>query len=107
MSNIITIIIENVLPSAKEKYVYHHYKQLSVHHPFKESIPAYLHDRPHGIITHCLDRKLKGFKFTASSVHDIHPEKGVFEIERSSGRQHRVDFGNDHIPCKHFLCSVP
>ena len=120
MSNIITIIIENFLPSAKEKYVYHQCKQLSVHCPYKQSIPTYLHGRSQGIITHCLDRKVKNSGFTATSIHDIHLEKGVFEIEKSSGTVHKVDFGIEdnnpsctckdwiryHIPCKHFFCSI-
>lgn len=117
MSSIITTIVESFLPSAKEKYVYYQCKQLSSHRPYKQSIPPYLHDRPHRVIVHCLDRKVKSSGFTATSVHDIDHDKGVFEVEKSSGSQHKVDFGSEtgepsctckdwiryHIPCKHFF----
>ena len=92
MSSIITTIVESFLPSAKEKYVYYQCKQLSSHRPYKQSIPPYLHDRPHRVIVHCLDRKVKSSGFTATSVHDIDHDKGVFEVEKSSGSQHKVDF---------------
>ena len=68
------------------------------------------------MIVHCLDRKVKSSGFTATSVHDIDHDKGVFEIEKLSGTRHKVDFGSQtgepsctckdwiryHIQCKHF-----
>ena len=95
MSSIITTIVESFLPSAKEKYVYHQCKQLSSHRPYKQSIPAYLHDRPHNVIVHCLDRKVKSSGFTGTSVHDIDHDKGVFEVEKLSGTRYKVDFGSE------------
>lgn len=97
--------------------MYYQCKQLSSHRPYKPSIPVYLHDRPHSVIVHCLDRKVKSSGFTATSIHDIDNERGIFEVRKPSGVHHKVDFGIEtnepsctckdwiryHIPCKHFF----
>ena len=86
---------------------------------YHSHIPSYLHDRPRSVIIHCLDRRTNSAKILADNVHDIDSEKGVFEVEKTSGSKHRVDFGKSnleqmpscsckdwlrhHIPCKHFF----
>jgi len=66
---------------------------------------------------HCLDRKAKGEKFPAHSVHDIDGVEDILEVEKESGSKKTVDFGicNEenmpactckdwlrfHMPCKH------
>ena len=90
-----------------------------MYHSYHSHIPSYLHDQPRSVIIHCLDRRTNSSKFLANSIHDINSEKGVFEVEKTSGSKHRVDFGISssqqmpsctckdwlryHIPCKHFF----
>ena len=79
----------------------------------------YLHNRPRGVILHCLDRISRSSKYAPESVYDIHTEQGTFEVEKTAGGRHTVKFGIDtpdempsctcrdwqrhHIPCKHFF----
>ena len=53
-------------------------------------IPSYLHDRPKSVIIHCLDRRTNSSKFLADNIHYV---DSVFEVEKTSGSKHRVDFG--------------
>lgn len=120
LSNIITIIVEQFLPSCKQKYLFQNYKQSSLYRSYKDFIPDYLHNRPHTIIRHCLNRKSKSVKYAAHDVRDVDLERGIFEVERAKGGSHTVDFkgGNSsqelpsctcrdwtkyRIPCKHFF----
>ena len=86
---------------------------------YHSHIPSYLHDRPRSIIIHCLDRRTNSAKILADNIHDVDSEKGIFEIEKTSGSKNRVHFGTStseqmpsctckdwlryHIPCKHFF----
>ena len=95
------------------------FQQSSMYRSYHSHIPSYLHDRPRSVIIHCLDRRTNSSKFLADSIHDIDSEKGVFEVEKTSGSKHRVNFGISssqqmpsctckdwlryHIPCKHFF----
>ncbi len=51
-----------------------------------------VHNRPRSIIIHCLDRQTNSAKISASQIHDIDIVRGVFELEKSSGKKHTVDF---------------
>ena len=82
-------------------------------------MPTYLHDRPRSVIIHCLDRKAKGDRFSANSIHDIDHAIGIFEVEKESGSRKTLNFGQSteegmpsctckdwqrfHLPCKHFF----
>ena len=119
LSNIITILIEQYLPTCKQKYLFQNYKQSSQYRSYKKCVPAYLHDRPRGVVLHCLDRKTKSLKYSPEAVSDVDKEEGVFEVEKPAGGRHTVNFGKTaqdempsctcrdwqryHIPCKHFL----
>ena len=120
LSNIITIIVEQFLPSCKQKYLFQNYKQSSLYRSYKDFVPDYLHNKPHAVIRHCLDRKSKGVKYAAHDVHDVDAERGIFEIDRVKGGSHTVDFKGGsssqdlpsctckdwtkhRIPCKHFF----
>ena len=86
---------------------------------YQSYIPSYLHDRPRSVIVHCLDRKANSSKILSEQIHDIDNVTGVFEIEKTSGKKHTVNFGTEdpnympsctckdwlrhHIPCKHFF----
>ena len=71
------------------------------------------------VILHGLDRRTNSAKFSAESVHDVDKENGIFEVEKTSGGRHTVNFGilnadnmpsctckdwvRHHLPCKHFF----
>ena len=119
LSSTISIIVENYLPSVKNKYLLQNYQQSSLYRSYKSFIPSYLHDRPRSVILHCLDRRTNSAKFSAESVHDVDKENGIFEVEKTSGGRHTVNFGilnadnmpsctckdwvRHHLPCKHFF----
>ena len=119
LSSTITIIVEIYLPSIKHKYLLQNCQQSSFYRSYKSFTPSYLHDRPRSVILHCLDRRTNSAKFSAESVHEMDEENGVFEVEKTSGDRHTVNFGilNEdnmpscmckdwvryHLPCKHFF----
>lgn len=86
---------------------------------YHSHIPSYLHNRSRSVIIHCLDRRTNSAIILADNIHDIDGAKGVFEVEKTSGSKHRIDFGistleqmpsctckdwlRHHIPCKHFF----
>ena len=92
LSSTITVIVENYLPSIKHKYLLQNYQQSSLYRSYKTFIPPYLHDCPRSVILHCLDRRTNSAKFSAESVHDIDKENGVFEVEKTAGGRHTVNF---------------
>ena len=71
------------------------------------------------MILHCLDRKANSSKILSEHVHDIDSAAGIFDVEKTSGGKHRVNFGTQspnhmplctckdwirhHLPCKHFF----
>ena len=118
LSYVISIIVNDYLPSCKQKYLFQNYQQLSQYRSYKDTVPSYLHDRPRSVILHCLNRKAKGERIPAHYVHDVNETIGVFEVEKESGSKKTVNFGcnNDdipsctckdwqrfHLPCKHFF----
>ena len=117
LSNIVTIIVEQFLPSCQSKYLFQNYKQSSQYRSYKKFVPTYLHDRPHSVILHCLERKSKSAKYAVDSVHDVDPDLGIFKIEKDEKTRYTVKFGTSddmpsctckdwlryHIPCKHFF----
>ena len=71
------------------------------------------------MIIHCLDGKTNSNKILPEHIHDIDFVMGIFEVEKTSGGKHMVDFGSKshdqlpwctckdwlrhHLPCKHFF----
>ena len=95
--------------------MFQNYQQLSEYRAYKDSIPAYLQNRPRSVIVHCLNRETKGERIPAHYVHDTDETLGVFQVEKESGRT--VNFGQQnkdmpsctckdwkrfHLPWKHF-----
>ena len=119
LSSTIAILVEEYLPSCKQKYLFQNYQQSSQYRAYKSFVPTYLHNRPRSLIAHCLDRKAKGEKFSSNAVHDIDREIGTFEVEKDSSSKKTVNFGHCtqdnmpsctckdwqrfHLPCKHFF----
>ena len=117
LSSTVTIIVDKYLPSVKYKYLLQNYQQLSQYRQYKSCIPPYLHDRPRSVILHCLERRTSSTKFSAQSLQVIDNDSGIFEIYKTSGGKHTVDFGlrdntpsctckdwiRHHLPCKHFF----
>ena len=93
LSSTVSIIVESFLPTQRQQYVLRNYQQSSMYRSYHSHIPSYLHDRPRSVIIHCLDRQTNSSKILADNTRDIDSEKGVFEIEKTSGNKHRVDFG--------------
>ena len=90
------------------------FSQIYDHHRCTRNSSRYLHDRPHSVILHCLERKSKSAKYAVHSVHDVDPDLGIFEI----ATQPIAKFGTSDdmpscivqrlvfvptIPCKHFF----
>ena len=96
VSAITTLLVEDYLPTAYQKYLLQNHKQTSMYRTYNDFVPDYLRDRPRNIILHCLDRMERSQKLTASNIIDNDQEKGIFEIMKSSGAKYRVIFGNDN-----------
>ena len=65
----------------QSKYLFQNYKQSSQYRSYKKFVQAYLHDRPHSVILHFLERKSKSAKYAVHSVHDVDSDLGIFEIK--------------------------
>ena len=118
LSTVCTILIESFLPDAHQKYLCLNYMQSNQYRSYKSHVPDYLHDRPKGVIIHCLERKSKALKYTEEDVQE-HKDDGVFTVRRSKGKMHTVritanaeddmpactcvDWQQWHIPCKHMF----
>ena len=116
LSNIMCIIVEQYLPSCKQKYLFNNYRQLSSYRMYKASITAYLHNRPRSVVIHCLNRMTKVNRYT---IQDTMEGDGIFEVLKDTGSKQTVNFGlaaedkmpsctcmdwqRCHIPCKHFF----
>lgn len=119
LSNTISIIVENFLPTRRQQYLLQNYQQSSMYRSYQSHIPPFLHNRPRSVIIHCLDRKTNSNKILPTHIHDIDTKVGIFEIEKTSGGKHTVEFGiaspdqmpsctckdwvRYHLPCKHFF----
>lgn len=119
LSSIATILIEDYLPDAHQKYVFQNFRQSQHYRSYNVNIPAYLQGRPRNVILHCLDRKGSSNKFTSEDIQDIDIQQGLFSVHSSKGRVYTVNFGitsadkmpnctcvdwrTHHIPCKHFF----
>ena len=112
LSSVINIIVEQYLPSCKQKYLFRNYQQLSSYRKYSSTVPCYLHNRPRTVIIHCLNRKAKSEKYNSNSVTDIQQDVGIFKVDTGSN-QYTINFQEPsctckdwhryHIPCKHFF----
>ena len=107
VSAITTLLVEDYLPMAYQKYLVQNYKQTSTYRAYNDFVPDYLLDRPRNIILHCLDRMARSHKLTASNIinHDNDQEKGSFGNDNPDSMPSCTcqDWTNWHIPCKHFF----
>ena len=111
LSGIVTTLVEIFLPSLRQKYLFSNFEQSSANRKYKDSIPTYLHNRPKGVILHCLDRKATSSQFKAEDVH-LTTSEGIFEV-KSGDNTYTVDFRSPlctcpdwiqtNYPCKHFF----
>ena len=111
LSGIATLLIEQFLPAMWQKYILHNYKLSEEYRAYSHNIPDYLKGRPKSIILHCLERKAKCLKFISDDIRS--PEEGIFEVCKTDGGNHVVNFNlpecsckdwaRHHIPCKHFF----
>ena len=111
LSGIATLLIDRFLPDMWQKYIFHNYKLSEEYRNYSKDIPDYLKGRPKSVIFHCLERKAKCHKFTKDDIKEV--MDGMFEILKSDGSKHLVNFNvpectckdwtRHHIPCKHFF----
>ena len=98
-------------------------KLLSSYRSYNTNIPIYLHERPHAIIKHCMERRdASGNIQQHQVVIIVDEEKGEFNVrsEQDANKEYRVSFGTDtsppvlpscecydwernRLPCKHFF----
>ena len=116
LSGIASLIIECFLPDAHRNYILSNVQVSEWYRKYKDSVPSFLHGRPRNVVLHCLDRQAKGRKYDKADI-TVLEEEGCFEVNKSSGGTHRVEFGSNtdspscsckdwirwHIPCKHFF----
>ena len=86
---------------------------------YNPNIPAYLTQRPHYTINHCLEKRSTAESIPSSHVEAIDLTNGVFTVRSQSSMEdkqsYRVQFGTDQpscecydwerqrLPCKHFF----
>lgn len=116
LSGIASLIVECFLPDAHRNYILSNVQVSEWYRKYKDSVPSFLHGRPRNIVLHCLDRQAKGRKYGSVDITTLEDE-GCFEVKKTSGGTHTVDFGSNagspscsckdwirwHIPCKHFF----
>ena len=113
LSSIVSLLVENFLPSFRQKYLFSNFEQSSLNRKYNECVPSYLQDRPREVILHCLDRKTSSARFTQTDITVVDNEEGIFEIKNSKGHSYTVKFATpsctcgdwtEHqYPCKHFF----
>ena len=109
-------LIETFLPEMFQKYRSANIMFSSAYKLYDQSIPAYLKDRPHGIIKHCMKRLSAGK--SDFSERDIQKRENVFVVQSASSKQrYQVNIGSTetfpqcscddyqkwYLPCKHFF----
>ena len=115
LSGIACLLVDQFLLDAHRNYVLANVKITEWYRCYKSYVPEFLRGRPQSVILHCLDQQTKARKYSASDVTTTTRE-GVFEVTKTNGSQHTVDFGcatcpsctckdwiRWHIPCKHFF----
>jgi len=113
LSFLVIKLIEEFIPALHYKYVFQNFKQTSLYRTYNPAVvPEYLQCRPRAVILHCLHRKSKSLKYTASDLNEVDGSIGIFEV-KGKNQNHTVDFSipsctckdwiAHHIPCKHFF----
>lgn len=119
LSSIATILVEDYLPDAYQKYIFQNFQQSPHYRCYSDNIPTYLQGCPRNVILHCLDRKGSSNKFTSEDIQDLDSQQGIFSVHSSKDKVYTVNFGGTckdnmpnctcadwrthHIPCKHFF----
>ena len=98
LSELLTIIIESLLPKLYEKYVELNAKFSSCYKKYQESIPESLHNHPLFIVHNVLEKMWKVTISMLSSVKVL-TEGHIFEVQSESvafdlKAKYIVDFGN-------------
>ena len=117
LSMIITLLIEEFLPEMYQKYQFENFQMSKDYRAYNQFVPDFLQGRPHKVIRHCMDRKLKAKIFSLENISDIDACSGQFYVSNSSGKLYKVNFGSENempsceckdwirfnLPCKHFF----
>ena len=117
LSGIACLLVDQFLPDAHRNYVLANVKVTEWYRRYKNFVPEFLRGRPRSVILHCLDRQTKARKYDVKDDVTSTTSEGVFEVNKSNGSKHVVDFGCDtsspsctykdrihwHMPCKHFF----
>ena len=82
LSNTVSIIVENFLPTRRQQYLLQNFQQSSLYRPYHSYIPSYLHDRPRSIIIHCLDRRTNSAKIIAETYMILTVTKEYLRLKK-------------------------
>ncbi|KAL3193842.1 hypothetical protein MRX96_000130 [Rhipicephalus microplus] len=112
LTSLIMTVFNGYLPDKEAKFHEAARRQSLAYRQYSENVPAYLHNRPHGIVKHMLRWLVNAEEYTPTDMEELLVE-GVFTVhsERSDDL-YTVDFTKPSCtcpdfrkhkyPCKHF-----
>ncbi|XP_046841012.1 uncharacterized protein LOC124435106 [Xenia sp. Carnegie-2017] len=120
LSVMLTVLIEDFLPDLYFKYVELNTKLQSNYRQYNYDVPSYLHERPHSMIRHCMERLASSEDTLASNIMVVDEMHGIFKVRSQDGicKFYTLSFGSDpgdlpscdcydwerhRLPCKHFF----
>ncbi|XP_046856788.1 uncharacterized protein LOC124450228 [Xenia sp. Carnegie-2017] len=120
LSVMLTVLIEDFLPDLYFKYVELNTKLQSNYRQYNYDVPSYLHERPHSMIRHCMERLASSEDTLASHIMVFDEMHGIFKVRSQDGicKFYTLSFGSDpgdfpscdcydwerhRLPCKHFF----
>ena len=82
------------------RYVEMNTKLLSSYRSYNTNIPMYLHERPHAIIKHCMERRDASGNIQQHQIVIVDEQRGEFNVrsEQDANKVYRVSFGTDTSP---------
>ncbi|XP_028412496.1 uncharacterized protein LOC114535333 [Dendronephthya gigantea] len=120
LSVMLTVLIEDFLPDQYLKYVELNTKLQSNYRQYTSDVPSYLHERPHPMIKHCMERLASSEDTMPAHINVVDDVHGKFEVrsQDDSSKFYTLSFGSDsddspscdcydwerhRLPCKHFF----
>ena len=105
------------------RYVELNTKLQSNYRQYNDDVPTYLHERPHSVIKHCMERLASSENTPADDIKLLDENNGTFKVRSQDDptKLYTVSFGNDssgpvippgcdcfdwernRLPCKHFF----
>ncbi|KAL5013870.1 hypothetical protein ScPMuIL_008140 [Solemya velum] len=111
--SMLTVLVKNFCPESEKKYIQNNVKSMALFKPYAESLPDFLHNRPHTFIQHCLKR------LTNAPLHTIEEtpqglcvksgdSDEIYELQMrlQTPKCTCEDYKSSHWPCKHMLAVI-